>query len=95
MGYLTQIFLETVFGADPTWEWHPCLSFTDEEREAATRVCSKLPYEKTIMLETNFNSGKSPWDDDLTREVMSICRTKLGKCNFIFACAGDNSTIRG
>lgn len=80
-----------VFGADPTWEWHPYLCFLDEEREAVREFCSRLPHKKTIMLETSFGSGYSWWDDNLTRETMAICREKLGKCNFIFACAGNNT----
>ena len=80
-----------VFGADPSWEWHPYLGFSDEEREAVKEFCSKLPHKKTIMLETDFASGISPWDDDLTRQTMSLCREKLRACNFVFASAPDNS----
>lgn len=80
-----------VFGADPSWEWHPYLGFSDEEREMVKEFCLKLPHKKTIMLETDFHSGKSPWDDDLTRDTMAMCRKKLGPCNFIFACFPDNS----
>lgn len=80
-----------VYGADSSWEWHPYLGFIDEEREAVREFCSRLPHKKTIMLETDFTSGVSPWDDDLTRDTMAICRQKLGRCNFIFACAPDNS----
>jgi hypothetical protein len=80
-----------VFRADPSWEWHPYLGFTNEEREAVKEFCSQLPYPKTVMLETSFGSGHSQWDDDLTRQTMVMCRQKFGKCNFIFACAGDHS----
>jgi len=80
-----------VFGANPSWEWHPYLGFSDEEREAAKLFCLTLPHSRTIMLETDFHSGVSPWDDNLTREVMTLCRAKLGSCNFIFACATDIS----
>src|ERR1700678_2854797 len=80
-----------VFGADPSWEWHPYLGFSDVEREAVKLFSLTFPHKKTIMLETDFHSGKSPWDDDLTREVMALCRAKLGACNFIFACAVDVS----
>jgi len=80
-----------VFSADFGWEWHPYLGFSEAERDRVKHFCMDLPSKKTIMLETSFGSGKSPWDDDLTREVMAICREKLGRCNFIFACAGDNS----
>jgi hypothetical protein len=78
-----------VFGADPAWEWHPYLGFTDQERESVKEFCSKFPHQKTVMMETNFTSGKSHWDDDLTREVIAMCRQKWGKCNIVFACAGD------
>lgn len=80
-----------VFGADPSWEWHPYLCFTQEEHQAAKEFCLRLPHKKTIMLETDFHSGVSPWDDNLTRQTMAICREKLSSCNFIFACAPDNS----
>lgn len=80
-----------VFGADPSWEWHPYLGFSDEEREAVREFCSKLPSRKTVMMETSFGSGDSPWDDNMTRESMTLCRSKLGPCNFIFACPGDIS----
>jgi hypothetical protein len=80
-----------VFGADPSWEWHPYLGFSDEEREAVKEFCSRLPHKKTVMLETDFASGVSQWDDNLTRETMAMCRQKFGRCNFIFVCAGDNS----
>jgi hypothetical protein len=83
-----------VFGADPSWEWHPYLGFSQDERNAIREFALGLPYEKTILLETNFASGKSPWDDDLTRETMAICRNKLGACNFIFACAVDISKFQ-
>src|SRR5208282_619001 len=79
-----------VFGADPSWPWHPYLGFTDEEREAVKEFCSRLPHPKTVMLETDFTSGKSQWDDELTRETMTICRNRFGPTNFIFCCAGDN-----
>jgi hypothetical protein len=80
-----------VFRADPSWEWHPYLGFLDEEREAVRAFAATFPHPKTVMLETNFTSGKSHWDDDLTRQTMALCRQKLGKCNFVFACAGDYS----
>ena len=78
-----------VFGVDPSWEWHPYLGFSQEERQAVEEFCQKLPHKRTIMLETDFASGKSPWDDDLTRETISLCRQKLGACNFVFVCAVD------
>lgn len=79
-----------VFGVDSSWEWHPYLGFSQEERNAVEKFALALPHEKTIMLETDFASAaKNPWDDDLTRETIALCRQKLGACNFIFACAVD------
>ena len=78
-----------IFGVDPSWEWHPYLGFSQEERNAVDDFCRALPHKRTIMLETDFASAKNPWDDDLTRETIALCRQKLGTCNFIFACAVD------
>jgi hypothetical protein len=79
------------FGADRSWEWHPYLCFSDEEREITKEFCSKLPYKKTIMLETFMCSGDVHWNDGMTRNTMRLCREKFGKCNFIFATNLDNS----
>jgi hypothetical protein len=84
-------FSRKVFGADSSWVWHPYLCFLDEERKAAESFCLRLPYKKTVMLETVSSSFASPMDDDLIREIVSTCRAKLGECNFIFASFNDNS----
>lgn len=78
-------------GTDPPWIWHPYLCFSDEERDRAKDFCAKLPYKKTIMLETFMSSGNVYWTDDMTRNTMRLCREKFGKCNFIFASNMDNS----
>jgi hypothetical protein len=80
-----------VFGADPSWEWHPQLYFSDEEREKVKDFCLSLPHPKTVMLETDYRSGQSSWDDAMTRATMLKCREKLGACNFIFSSEKDNS----
>jgi hypothetical protein len=80
-----------VFGADPSWEWHPYLGFSDEERKEVEEFFLKLPRKKTIMLETSASSFVSPLDDDLVRETMNMCREKLGECNFIFVSLGGSS----
>lgn len=76
-----------IFGIDSSWEWHPMLYFSDEEREMVKDFCLKLPYKKTIMLETDCRSNQSTWDSSMTAETMKICREKFGDCNFIFASA--------
>src|SRR3990167_5188033 len=76
-----------LFEVPANWQWHPYLSWSDEELEAAKEFISKLPrYRKNIMLETFCGSGQSPfWDENTTRKIMRTCREKLGACNFIFA----------
>jgi|ERR1035437_2205136 hypothetical protein len=80
-----------VFGVDPSWEWHPFLSFSDEEREMVKDFCSKLPHKRTVMIETFFGSGVNIWTDQLTKDTMTICRNRFGSCNFIFCSHNDNS----
>lgn len=79
-----------VYGADPSWEWHPYLKFSDEEREMAKDFRATLPHAKTVMLETNLRSaGDFHLAEDTTKSLMSLCRKKFGKCNFIFASKVD------
>lgn len=81
-----------IYGADPSWEWHPYLCFSDEEREMAKEFCSNLPHQKTIMLETQLRSaGNFNISEDVIRNVIALCRNKFGKCNFIFASMMDHS----
>lgn len=80
-----------VFGVDPSWEWHPMLYFSDEERAMVKDYCLSLPHKRTIMMETDFRSGQTTWHDGMTRETMKMCRAKLGPCNFIFASEKDHS----
>lgn len=74
-----------VFGVNPSWEWHPYLCFSNEEREMVRDFCESLPYKRTILMETFFGSGINTWNDDLTRDTMTICRNRFGQCNFVFA----------
>jgi len=81
-----------VYGADPSWEWHPCIGYAPEEYEAAKEFRSKLPYDKTIILETELRSaGMFRLAEDTIKSLMSICRAKFGKCNFIFASKIDHT----
>ena len=79
------------FGLDQYHAWHPLLGFSDEELSCVKDFCLSLPYKKTIMLETDYNSGQSGWDDELTIATMRICRKHIGDCNFIFSTNKDNS----
>jgi hypothetical protein len=78
-----------VFGADPSWEWHPYLCFSQEEIDMVRDWCLTLPHSKTVMLETYLSSGPRWLSDDMTHETMRLCRERFGKCNFIFASKVD------
>lgn len=81
-----------VFGVDPSLEWHPYLGFSEEEREAARDFCASLPYQKTILFETQLRSaGNFNLAEDTIKSLMQICRNKFGKCNFIFASTMDHT----
>jgi hypothetical protein len=81
-----------VCGADPSWEWHSYLGFSDEEREMAKDFYASLPHAKTVMLETELRSaGNFQLFEDSTRNIIHQCRSKFGKCNFIFASKVDHT----
>jgi len=81
-----------IYGVDPSWEWHPYLGFSDEERAAAKDFCASLPHPKTIMLETQLRSaGNFNLSEDVIRNIMRLCRNKFGNCNFIFASMMDHT----
>lgn len=78
-------FSRRVFGVDPGTPWRPYIGWSAEEKERMRDFCSALPFKKTVMLETTFGSGVSPWDDQLTEQCMTRARNRFGQCNFIFA----------
>ena len=75
-----------IFDAPKEWEWHPYLTWSEEEREMIKELMGKLPpNRKNILLETFAGSGQSNyWDEATTKKIMTTCRAKLGVCNFIF-----------
>ncbi len=85
---------KTIYGVDPSWEWHPYLGFSDEEREMAKDFHSTLPYKKTVMLETTLMSANFQLSDDVVRNIMAQCRVKWGDCNFIFASKIGKAGVR-
>ena len=76
-----------IFGVPKEWEWRPCLSWSEKEKDDVCDFVSKLPQgRKTILLECFSGSGQSAyWNEDTTRKIMRICREKLGEANFILA----------
>jgi hypothetical protein len=81
-----------VFGADTSWEWHPYLGFSEEERTMAKDFCQKLPHKRTVMFETELRSaGMFQLHENTVKSLMGMCRSKFGNCNFIFASKVDHS----
>lgn len=77
-----------VFGIDPSKEWHPYLSWSDNEKKLFDSYkftdLTTGKKAKVIMLETFFGSGQSKWDDLMTVKTIEMCREAWGKCIFIF-----------
>lgn len=71
-----------VFGVDASKEWHPYLSWSEEEIKDDTMMFHSA---KVIMLETYFGSGQSKWEDEMTLKTMSMCMDRWGRCYFLFA----------
>ena len=83
-----------IYGADPSLSWRPYLGFSNDEKNTANEFCSKLPFKKTIMLETQLKSaGDFRLNDDVLKNIIQQCRNKFGQCNFIFADAIDHSYL--
>ena len=83
-----------IFGVPMDWGWHPLLKWSDEEREMVKAAVDGLPTNRrNIMMEVFAGSGQSPfYTSETTRNIIRICREKLGACNFIF---GSNKHLGG
>lgn len=73
-----------VFGVNPLWRWHPYLLFSTGDHDLIETFLKDLPEGKRIMIETFAESGQSSLSDELVRKALNLCRTKWGKCNFLF-----------
>lgn len=84
----------SVFGVSKDKEWHPVLSWSDNEKKLFDPyVFTDLTTgkkAKVIMLETYFGSGQSQWNDLMTVKTIEMCREAWGKCIFIF-CSHKNT----
>lgn len=78
-----------VFKVDSKLPWRPQLYFSDEEKEMIKDFCKSLPHKKTIMLETDYRSSQSSWNDDMTKKTIEACLNKFKKCNFILSSKSD------
>lgn len=74
-----------VFRVDPTWQWHPVLSWSEEEIVNSLWLWLRNKPRRTIMLETFYGSGQSKFDDLMTVKTIEMCREAWGSCDFLFA----------
>lgn len=79
-----------VFGVGVDKEWHPVLSWGEEELKEIKELSDIQRDAKVIMLETFCGSGQSLWNDLMTVRTMEICREAWGYCHFIF-CSHKNT----
>lgn len=80
-----------IFGVPDDWTWKPMLNFRQAEFSEISSFVEKLPHKKTILIENDFQSGQSGWNDHLTERTIKICEEQWGLCNFIFVSGNDNS----
>lgn len=73
-----------VFGIPNSYQWHPFLMFSDEERLAANNFIKSLGAGKIVFSETFAGSGQSLLDEEMVEKGMALCREHWGDCNFIF-----------
>lgn len=69
------------------WEWHPVLSYTNDDYAYANMFMGNFSDSvkiKNIAIETFAGSGQSLLSDVQVRRTLKICEDVLGKCNFIF-----------
>lgn len=83
-----------VFGISDEKQWHPLLSWSDEERSMVSNTMLKITQRKNVILETYFGSGQSIFDDLFTIRSIELCREKWGACNFLFASHKNTERFR-
>lgn len=74
-----------IFEIPMKYEWHPVLSFSEQERIDAKEFIEGMTYlNKTVVIESFCGSGQSLLNDTMVRETMRVCREVFGVCNFVF-----------
>ncbi|ATZ80607.1 hypothetical protein BMW23_0560 [Bodo saltans virus] len=67
-------------------EWRPYLQYSNDEIEYVKQFFHSLPKNRyNILMETQYKSSQSSWNDVMTMNTMQICKREFGECNFIFA----------
>lgn len=74
-----------VFGIPNSYEWHPVLLFSDEERKKVNDFIARMGNGKRIIFETFAGSSQSILSEDMVFKTMEICNDHWPNCNFIFA----------
>lgn len=75
-----------IFGVPDHYEWHPYLSFSDDECDMVDDFFKEQnPMWRFIMFETFAGSGQSSLDGDMVAKTIDLCNEHWGKtCVFVF-----------
>jgi len=74
-----------VFGVPDNYEWHPCLLFSNEEREVTNQYMESFKGSKVLFCETFAGSGQSRLSEEMIKRTIDITREQWPGCKFIFA----------
>lgn len=81
-----------VFGLPDVYEWHPMLSFSDEERQGANFFMGNMGGTKRVFIETFAGSSQSILDEEMVDRAIELCNEHWKDCLFIF---GSHKFLRG
>lgn len=73
-----------VFLIPDSYEWHPLLSFSDEERQMANEFVERSGGTKKIFIETFAGSSQSKLDEEMVDKAIELCSEHWKDCLFIF-----------
>lgn len=74
-----------VFQVPAEWEWHPVLSWSEEEREAVERFLNQVAYRKLIFFETFAGSDQSKLTQEMVEDSVRMCQQMWPNCAIIFS----------
>lgn len=74
-----------VFCVPDNYEWHPYLSFSDEECDSVDEFMNKIGDGKKILIETFAGSGQSSLNNPMVGGIILLCNQHWRNCKIIFA----------
>lgn len=81
-----------VFGVPPHYEWHPVISFSDEEHADAKRFLRRVGDSRKVFIETFAGSGQSILDEEMLVHAINIISEAWPDTAFIL---GSHKFLRG